>query len=208
MNNTQYDAVIPPDGGVNLDGSLYQLAKDRLDKAAQVYNKENMTPRAVVSAILEKVEDGERYIFMQTRWKPKASPDYLGMLEIPAGGIDGYESVYDAVHREVKEETGLDIVRFIDDAQTPIMHTRPGDASIAFKPFICQQVLETNGGLPWVGFVFRCEVSGTITMQTSEAKDPRWVSVSELKKILTTTPEKVFSLQFATLQYYLSVVQA
>jgi 8-oxo-dGTP pyrophosphatase MutT (NUDIX family) len=170
-------------------------------------NTEHPTPRAVVSAILEKIENGERYIFMQTRWKPKASPDYLGVLEIPAGGIDGYENAYDAVRREVKEETGLDITRFIDDAQTPVMYSRPGDASIAFKPFICQQVLETNGGLPWVGFVFRCEVSGTITMQASEAKDPRWVSIPELQEILTSTPEKVFSLQFATLQYYLNVVQ-
>lgn len=171
-------------------------------------NTDQPNPRAVVSAIIEKVENGERRIFMQTRWKPQASPTYLGVLEIPAGGIDGYENVYGAVTREVKEETGLDIVRFVDDMQTPVMHTRPGDASIAFRPFICQQVLETNGGLPWVGFVFRCEVTGTVIMQTSEAKDPRWVTIPELQEILTTTPENVFSLQLATLQHYVDVVQA
>jgi len=132
-------------------------------------------PRAVVSAIIEKVEDGKRYSFMQTRWKPQASPTYLGVFEIPAGGIDGYENAYDAVKREVKEETGLEITKFIDDVQTPVMYARPGDASIAFRPFLCQQVLETNGGLPWVGFVFRCEATGTISMQTSEAKDPRCI---------------------------------
>ena len=164
-------------------------------------------PRAVVSAIIEKTEDGQRYVFMQTRWKPQASPTYLGVLEIPAGGIDGYENVYDAIKREVKEETGLEIIRFIDDVQTPIMYTRPGDASIAFRPFICQQVLETNGGLPWVGFVFRCEATGTITMQTSEAKDPRWVTIQELDDIVTKTPEKIFSLQLATLRYYLDTVK-
>jgi len=164
-------------------------------------------PRAVVSAILEKVEDGKRYIFMQIRWKPQASPDYLGVLEIPAGGIDGYENAYEAVRREVKEETGLEIVRFIDDLQTPVMYARPHDSSIAFRPFICQQVLETNGGLPWVGFVFRCEATGTIAMQTSEAKDPRWMSVDELDDILTNTPEKVFSLQLATLRYYVDTVR-
>jgi 8-oxo-dGTP diphosphatase len=165
-------------------------------------NTDTPNSRAVVSAIIEKVEDGKRYVFMQTRWKPEASPTYLGVLEIPAGGIDGYENAYDAVKREVREETGLEITRFIDDEQTPVMHTRPGDASIAFRPFLCQQVLETNGGLPWVGFVFRCEATGTIEMQTSEAKDPRWVSIDELDDILRTTPEKVFSLQFATLRYY------
>jgi 8-oxo-dGTP pyrophosphatase MutT (NUDIX family) len=165
-------------------------------------NTDTPNPRAVVSAIIEKTEDGKQYVLMQTRWKPKASPDYLGVLEIPAGGIDGYENAYDAVKREVREETGLEITRFIDDERTSIMYTRPGDASIAFRPFLCQQVLETNGGLPWVGFVFRCEATGTIEMQTSEAKDPRWVSIEELDEILRTTPEKIFSLQFATLRYY------
>lgn len=163
-------------------------------------------PRAVVSAIIEKVEDGKRYIFMQTRWKPQASPTYLGVLEIPAGGIDGYENAYDAVKREVREETGLEITHFIDDEQTPVMYTRPGDASIAFRPFLCQQVLETNGGLPWVGFVFRCEAEGEVVMQSSEAKDPRWVSIDELDEIVRTTPEKIFSLQLATLRYYIDTV--
>lgn len=159
-------------------------------------------PCVVVSAIIEKVEDGKRYIFVQTRWKPRVSPTYLGMLEIPAGGIDSYENAYDAIRREVREETGLEVTRFIDDEQTAVMYTRPGDASIAFRPFLCQQVLETNGGLPWVGFVFRCEATGTIRMQNSEAKDPRWMSIDELDEMLCAEPEKIFSLQFATLRYY------
>ncbi|QQS19444.1 NUDIX domain-containing protein [Candidatus Saccharibacteria bacterium] len=164
-------------------------------------------PRVVVSAIIEKVEDGMWFVFMQTRWKPQASPTYLGVFEIPAGGIDGYENVYDSVKREVKEETGLEIIRFIDDFQTPVTYARLGDSSIAFRPFICQQVLETNGGLPWVGFVFRCEATGTISMQTSEAKDPRWVSIDELDELLNKSPEKIFSLHVATLKYYVDFVR-
>ena len=165
-------------------------------------------PRAVVSAILEKTENNIRYVFVQTRWKPLASPNYLGVLEIPAGGIDSYENVYDAVRREVKEECGLDIIRFIDDVQTPVMSSRLGDSSIAFRPFICQQSIETDGGLPWVGFVFRCEVAGEVTMQTSEAKDPVWLTIDEIDDLITNTPEKVFSLQLATLRYYVDTVRA
>jgi 8-oxo-dGTP pyrophosphatase MutT (NUDIX family) len=164
-------------------------------------------PRAVVSAIIEKIEDGKRYVFIQTRWKPKTSPSYLGLFEIPAGGIDGYENVYEAVKREVNEETGLEITRFIDDEQTPIMYARPSDTSIAFRPFVCQQVLDTNQGLPWVGFVFRCEAKGTVSMQSSEAKDPRWMSIDELDEIIHKTPQKIFSLQLATLRYYVDKVK-
>ncbi len=164
-------------------------------------------PRAVVSAIIEKIENGERYVFVQTRWKPETSPTYLGVLEIPAGGIDSYENVYDAVRREVREETGLEITRFIGDEQTPVMESRLGDSSIAFRPFLCQQVLATNGGLPWVGFVFRCEAGGEIVAQQSEAKDPRWMTIDELDDIVTNAPEQVFSLQLATLRYYIDTVR-
>ncbi|MCX6789885.1 MAG: hypothetical protein NTZ42_04790 [Candidatus Gribaldobacteria bacterium] len=55
----------------------------------------NNQTRAVVSAILYKEETGQKKIFLQTRWKPNTSPMYSGMLEIPAGGIDAYENVYD-----------------------------------------------------------------------------------------------------------------
>lgn len=168
---------------------------------------DQLKPCAVVSAIIEKTENGQRYVFVQTRWKPQASPMYLGMLEIPAGGIDSYENVYHAIRREVHEETGLAITRFIDDTQTPVIESRAGDTSIAFRPFICQQVLETNDGLPWVGFVFRCEAEGEIIMDPSEAKDPRWIAIDELDDILTKTPERVFSLQLATLRYYIDTVR-
>lgn len=170
-------------------------------------NKQESLARPVISAILEKEKNGKRVIFMQTRWKPKISPTYSGLLEIPAGGINGYENVYDALHREVKEETGLDIVRIIDDYHSEIIQTRLNDSSHVFKPFICQQVLETNGGLPWIGFVFRCEVKGNITIQKEEAKDPRWISLEELEKILIKTPKKIFSLQYSTLLYYISFMK-
>lgn len=168
---------------------------------------EQVNTRAVISAILEKEEGGVRKIFVQTRWKPNVSPTYSGLLEIPAGGIEGYENVYDALKREVKEETGLEIVRIIDDFQSEIEYPRPNDSSFVFKPFICQQVLETNGGLPWIGFVFRCEVTGEIKMQQSEAKDPRWITIDELDEILTKSPESVFSLQYTTLKYYVKYIK-
>ncbi len=170
-------------------------------------NKKELLARPVISAILEKEKNGKRMIFMQTRWKPKISPMYSGLLEIPAGGIDGYENVYDALHREVKEETGLDIVRIIDDYHSEIIQTRAHDSSHVFRPFICQQVLETNGGLPWIGFVFRCEVGGEITIQKEEARDPRWVSLEDLENTLIKTPKKIFSLQYSTLLYYISFMK-
>lgn len=160
-------------------------------------------PKVVVSALLERTRNGKKELFVQTRYKPQSSPNYLNVLEIPAGGIEPYENVYEALKREVKEETGLDIVRFIDDVSTGVLENRHGDKSMAFRPFICQQVTETNDGLPWYGFVFLCEVTGEIKMQVEEAKDPRWLDLMELKKFLDQKPEEVFSLQYATLKKYI-----
>lgn len=160
-------------------------------------------PKVVVSALLERINNGKRELFVQTRYKPESSPTYLDTLEIPAGGVEPYESVYDALKREVKEETGLDIVKIIGDDSTGVMENRPGDKSMAFRPFLCQQVTETNGGLPWYGFVFLCQVTGEVKMQLEEAKDPRWLDLNELKKFLDDAPQDVFSLQYATLKKYI-----
>ena len=131
----------------------------------------------------------------------------FGLLEIPAGGIDGYENIFDALYREVKEETGLTIVKVIDNYKGDILENRPHDKSHVFQPFICQQVLETNGGLPRIGFVFRCEVKGDIKMQKEEAKNPIWLTIPELKNVLYTRPETVFSLQYTTLKYYVEKIE-
>jgi 8-oxo-dGTP pyrophosphatase MutT (NUDIX family) len=56
---------------------------------------------------LNESTKGEKEILVQTRWKPDRDPLYSGTLEIPAGGMHVYENVYDAVKREVLEETGL-----------------------------------------------------------------------------------------------------
>jgi len=156
----------------------------------------------VVSAILFKKEDNELRVFIQTRWKPKASPTYSGMLEIPAGGIDSYENVYNALKREVKEETNLDIIKIIGDYQSELENPKQGDKAFVFKPFICQQVFETNNGLPWIGFVFLCEVKGEAIINKKEAKDPRWVSAAELKDILKNHPDNIFPLQLPVLKYF------
>lgn len=161
-----------------------------------------MDPRPIISAILEKDINGERRIFLQERWKPKASPTYSGMWEIPAGGIDSYENVYDALRREVKEECGLDIVEIVDDVQGPVEAPRPGDRAFVFRPYLCQEVLETNNGLPWIGFVFRCRVEGEVTMDPEEARNPRWVTMPELRELLDTSPEKFFPLQLPVLKHY------
>jgi 8-oxo-dGTP diphosphatase len=154
----------------------------------------------IVSAIIEREHDGERDILVQTRWKPETDPLYSGTLEIPAGGIHTYENVYDAVKREGLEETGLRITRFYPDIRTKTYAPKDDDC-FAFVPFCCQQQLK--GGLPRVGFVFLCQVEDAEPVpQHEEVRDIRWMKVSELRTIIATTPERIFTLQLGVLDYY------
>ena len=154
----------------------------------------------VVSAIVERVRNGETEVLIQTRWKPERDPEYSGTLEIPAGWTDKYENVYDTLKREILEETGLVVTRIKPDIKTRV-HSPRNDGSFAFVPFCCQQQLK--GGKPWVGFVFLCEVEDKEPVaQAEEVKDIRWMKKSELEKIFKETPEKIFTLQLGTLDYY------
>jgi len=160
-------------------------------------------PKAVISAILFKRFPEGVKIYLQTRWKPVTSPTYSGMLEIPAGAIDSYENVYDTLKREVKEETNLDITRIVDDYQGEIVEPRANDRAFVFRPYLCQQVLATNNGLPWVGFVFLCEVDGEVKIQESEAKDPVWLPLTELASLVNDQPQQFFPLQLPVLKYFI-----
>jgi 8-oxo-dGTP pyrophosphatase MutT (NUDIX family) len=154
----------------------------------------------IVSAIIEREHDGEREILVQTRWKPEKDPLYSGTLEIPAGGMNAYENVYDAVKREVLEETGLRVTRFYPDIRTKTYAPKDDDC-FAFVPFCCQQQLK--GGLPRVGFVFLCQVEDAKPVpQHEEVRDIRWMKVSELRTLIAATPERIFTLQLGVLDYY------
>ena len=154
----------------------------------------------VISAIIERKHNGEIEILVQTRWKPERDSEYSGTLEIPAGRIDRYENVYDAVHREVLEETGLKILKISPDIKTKI-HSPKSDGSFAFQPFCCQQ--QIKGGKPWIGFVFICKVEDKEPIaQQEECKNIKWIKKSELKEIFEKSPEKIFTLQLGVLDYY------
>ena len=172
----------------------------RLDELRNTYERLNIN-YAVVSAIIERERDGVTEVLIQTRWKPDTDPTYTGLIEIPAGGMDRYENAYDAIAREIFEETGLKAIKFKPDIRTDIFSTQDDDC-FAFVPFCCQQQLK--GGWPRVGFVFRCEVEDKEPVpRQSEVKEIRWITKSELKEIITKTPEKIFTLQLGVLDYYL-----
>lgn len=153
-------------------------------------------------AIIERDRNGEKEVLMQTRWKPHADPVYSGTLEFPAGVLDKpFEDIHDTLAREIKEEAGLTLKAIKQDARTPLLNTRKDDGIVGFRPFCCTQQLKN--GKPWVGFVFICEVEpGEPVAQLSEAKDVKWMKVSEVEKLYKESPEKFFGLELPAWHYY------
>jgi len=172
-----------------------------MDPADKLVDKLNMSI-PIVTAIIERKRGKEKEILVQTRWKLDKDPKYSGTLEIPGGWIDKFENVYDALRREVFEETGLKVIKIKPDIKTKI-HSPRDDGAFAFLPFCCNQQLK--GGKPWIGPVFVCEVKDEEPKpHKNEVKDIKWIKVSELKRMIKETPEKFFTLQLPTLDFYLN----
>ena len=70
-------------------------------------------------AIIERTLDRTVEIVVQTRNKPGESEQ----IELPGGRIEPYESLVTALSREVKEETGLDVVE-IEGEDTRVENNR------------------------------------------------------------------------------------
>ncbi|HMI09521.1 MAG TPA: methyltransferase domain-containing protein [Candidatus Saccharimonadales bacterium] len=154
-------------------------------------------------AIIERVQNGEKELLIQTRWKPHADPVYSGTLEFPAGVLDKpFEDVHDTLAREIKEEANLTLKTIRQDERTPLLDTERGDSIIGFRPYCCTQQLKN--GKPWIGFVFVCEVEPDEepTAQLSEAKDAKWMKVGEVKALYDDSPEKFFGLELPAWHYY------
>lgn len=169
--------------------------------------KQSQLPVIFVSGILEKMDGNERKIFLQTRWKPTISPLYSGLLEIPGGRVEDGEDIFKAIKREVKEECGLKIIKFRNTFQGKLHTVSTSDKAVIFQPFTCQQVFSKDNGKLWFGFVFICEVKGKPKMQKGETKDPQWVSIPELTKLVCKQPEKFFPHQLEILKYYLESIR-
>lgn len=153
-------------------------------------------------AIIERTHDGTKELLVQTRWKPHGDPLYSGTLEFPAGVLDKpFESVYDTVAREIKEESGLTLKSIRGDSKTKVYSPKGTDEIIAFRPFCCTQQLKD--GKPWIGFVFICEVEdGEPKAQLSEAKDAKWLPADEVKMLFEKSPEQFFGLELPAWEYY------
>lgn len=149
--------------------------------------------------IIEKVVDNVTYILVQERYKEDA-PSENGLIEIPAGKLRAFENIYDCLRREIKEETGLDVVKIEGEDESQVYESN-GYRTINYTPFSSTQNL--CGTYPIMVHVFICRASGELMGSSNESKNMRWISLDELRKLMETKEDNFYPMHVSTLKKYL-----
>ena len=158
---------------------------------------EEIFAKPAVSAIIEKTENGKTYILVQRRRKKDPTG---GLLEVVGGKIREYENVFDALKREVYEETGLMVTKIYGEDECA--QERTGSVStIGFEPFCVTQNL--CGIYSLIMLTFICNAEGEPAKSTDEATDIRWASLEEIESLLENAPETIFPMDVLPLRKYL-----
>jgi ADP-ribose pyrophosphatase len=156
-----------------------------------------------VGGIIIKSIDNVECMLLQERCKLEA-PNENGILEIPAGKIRAFENIFDALRREISEETGLEVVEILGEDKTSIYD---GDnyKVINFTPFSSSQNIE--GNYPIMVFVFICYVKGKLLKFSDEAKNYKWVPTSQIETMLNENTQKFYPMHIDTLKKYISTIR-
>lgn len=156
--------------------------------------------KPAVGAIIEKSEDGCNYVLVQERQKENGGTEN-GFLEIPAGKIREYESIFSALRREVWEETGLTVTEIIGEKDTIVSNVKDYKV-ISFTPFCSTQNL--SGGYSLVLQTFVCHAEGTLRAMTNETANIRWVSQEACLQTLTNDINSFYPLHINALKKFLA----
>ena len=101
-------------------------------------------------------------------------PGQRQSLEFPGGTVEVHESLLTALRREVREETGLEIV----EIEGRSVQHESADLAVEFvEPFA---VYQTTRGINSMGAFFRCRAKGVLLAEGDGAHAIRWMPAAEL----------------------------
>ena len=152
-----------------------------------------------VGAIIVKKVENEEFILVQTRQK-NSEDGTDGLLEIPAGKIREYENIFEALKREVWEETGLHVTTIQGEDVSQFLDIND-NKTISFSPYCVTQNL--SGAYSLILSTFLCEAEGELLEYTNETESIRWIRRKELKEIVDNSPESIFLMHVHALRKYL-----
>jgi 8-oxo-dGTP diphosphatase len=149
-------------------------------------------------AIIERTQNGIMEIIVQTRNKPNGPK----RIELPGGRIEQYESLITALIREVKEETGLDVVEIEgEDTRIDTVGMDPDFEVECIRPFGAYQTIK--GPFDSVGVYFRCKAEGELLISGDETTHIRWITVDEVNRLINEDPLQFSDVDRAGIIFYI-----
>lgn len=150
-------------------------------------------------AIIERSNGNKTEIVVQTRNKPNDS----GRLELPGGQVNEYESLIDAVKREVLGETGLEVIEI--EGQSTMVDTSNLKGSFAMeciRPFAVYQTLK--GPVDSMGVYFKCKAIGNLESIGDYTLNAKWIDIKELKSLVHNHHQLFSEIDLAGIMFYLN----
>ncbi|MBR7099449.1 MAG: NUDIX domain-containing protein [Clostridia bacterium] len=155
-----------------------------------------------VGAIIERIVDGVPCILIQIRQKSDGG-DTNGKLEIPSGKVRAYECVYDALRREVMEETGMRVTEIVGEHQRKDVEVA-GNHTVSFVP--CCTTQNLCGAYSILLHTFVCRAEGEPLVATDEAQNIGWMPIDAVRERLSAHPEDFFFMHICALRAYLGML--
>jgi 8-oxo-dGTP pyrophosphatase MutT (NUDIX family) len=148
-------------------------------------------------AIIEREGASGPEIVVQVRDKPHEGGR---PVELPGGRVEEYESLVDALRREVQEETGLTVTS-VEGLETRIIAEGRDTRVECLRPFAVYQTI--SGPVDSMGVYFCCRGEGTLLARGEDAEGARWVPVQEVAQWMEAEWERFSWVDRAGLRFYL-----
>ncbi|MBE6451920.1 MAG: RNA pyrophosphohydrolase [Alphaproteobacteria bacterium] len=123
--------------------------------------------------------------------------------QFPQGGIEPNEDIIEAAKRELKEETGITSVKYVNQLPFTVKYKFPDSVKNFFKQQGCDYVGQEQS---WVLFLFEgndCEINFLTNPEEIEFKDFEWVNPLEAPQRIVYFKKDVYQ---TVVNYFLPII--